>query len=60
MRSDTGQSMRSSYQAREASPDRVRGRTGGAHSSFDQVVAKAGAELAHLSGILRQLGCAAQ
>jgi AraC-like DNA-binding protein len=30
------------------------------HMGFDRVVANASAELAHLSGILRQLGCAAR
>ena len=42
-----------------ASPQQERCRAA-SHSGFDQVVAKANAELGHLSVILGQLGCAAQ
>lgn len=70
MRSETNAAISSSYQASQASfgakagwakvPPPEPDRGDGAHSSFDQVVINANAELAQLSGILRQLGCAAQ
>ena len=89
MRSETGQSMLSSYEAQQpsvpvrsgwikdcttgrsrthnrvrtaaqVSSQRTDGCTETSHTGFDRVVANAGAELAHLSGILRQLGCAAR
>ena len=89
MRSETGQSMPSSYEAQqpsvpvrsgwikdcttgrsrtrdrlrtavEVSSQRTDACTETSHAGFDRVVANAGAELAHLSGILHQLGCAAR
>ena len=88
MRSETGQSKLSSYEAQqpfvgvrsgwikgcttgrgrthnrlrtvaEPSPQETDACTETSHPGFARVVANAGAELAHLSGILRQLGCAA-
>jgi AraC-like DNA-binding protein len=72
MQSESGRSMVSSYQAKQVSAGVRAGwikedqrrifntqRREAPHSSFDQVVANASAELAHLSSILRQLGCAA-